>query len=96
MTGMRRSSYNSRSLMQAIKEASGPPRTHRGMGAATSPLNLREHKVNLHIVKVGGVVEEPQSCGYELCLIDNANAVVTISILGVHHIQYLQTSLQSK
>lgn len=59
-------------------------------------MNLRGHKVNPQIVKVGGVVEELQSCGYELCLIDNANAVVTISILGIHRIQYLQTSLQSK
>lgn len=59
-------------------------------------MNLRGHKVNLQIVKVGGEVEEQQSCRYELCLIDNANAVVTISVAGKHRIQYLQTSLQSK
>ena len=49
-------------------------------------MNLTGRKVNLRIVNVGGVVEELQSCRYELSLIDNANAIVTISVLGIERI----------
>lgn len=49
-------------------------------------MNLTGHKVNLQIVKVGGVIEELESCRYDLTLIDKANAVVTISVLGIDRI----------
>ena len=49
-------------------------------------LKLTDRKVNLQIVKVGGTVEELQSYGYDLALIDRSNRIVTASVLGTEQI----------
>ena len=49
-------------------------------------MNLSGRRVNFQIVKVGGAIEELESCRYDLTLIDKANTVITISILGIDRI----------
>ena len=49
-------------------------------------MNLSGRKVNLQIVKVGGAIEELESCRYDLTLIDKANTAITISVLGIDRI----------
>ena len=49
-------------------------------------LKLTGRKVNLQIVKVGGTVEELESYGYDLALIDRSNTIVTVSVLGIEQI----------
>lgn len=49
-------------------------------------MNLSGRRVNLQIVKVGGAIEELESCRYDLTLIDKANTAITISVLGIDRI----------
>ena len=49
-------------------------------------MNLSGRRVNLQIVKVGGAIEELESCRYDLTLIDKASTVITISVLGIDRI----------
>ena len=49
-------------------------------------MNLSGRRVNLQIVKVGGAIEELESCRYDLTLIDKANTVITVSVLGIDRI----------
>ena len=49
-------------------------------------INLSGRRVNLKIVKVGGAIEELESCRYDLTLIDKANTAITISVLGIDRI----------
>lgn len=49
-------------------------------------MNLIGWKVNLRIVKVGGEIEVLESYQYDFTLIDKANTVITVSVLGIDRI----------
>ena len=49
-------------------------------------MNLSGQRVNLQIVKVGGAIEELESCRYDLALIDKASTIITVSVLGIDRI----------
>ena len=47
-------------------------------------MNLSGQRLNLQIVKVGGAIEELESCRYDLALIDKACTIITVSVLSIN------------